>query len=282
MKQSKLITVPIKAQSSKKHPEVHLAYITDKEQDLLIKKDLYGSLKGKPNRGPGGLPSLEGDFGSPTGRTYSPAPERDVSSHRATGEGGQQYTRTPTGTGETKTAGKAASAVGWITGSGPIKAIGAGLQFAGSKIFGPKVPPDQAGGASAKVIKRGGVKVSDRAISADRKRYTNLRHDQGDPGGEKHGPEGLMTTTLTTAPTADKSFGHQWDFKAYDNQQATTTPNVYDYSKAPYAKKGKLVRKYATGQEVKKRSLPPSKGPDSKGLPSILENSDYFTKLIGG
>ena len=69
MKQSKLVTVPIKAKSSKTHPEVHLAYITDKEQDLLIKKDLYGSLKGKPNRGPGGLPSLEGDFGSSTGRT---------------------------------------------------------------------------------------------------------------------------------------------------------------------------------------------------------------------
>ena len=41
MTQSKLITVPIKAKSSKAHPEVHLAYITDKEQDLLIKKDLY-------------------------------------------------------------------------------------------------------------------------------------------------------------------------------------------------------------------------------------------------
>ena len=71
MKQSKLITVPIKAKSSKAHPEVHLAYITDKEQDLLIKKDLYGSLKGKPNRGPGGLPSLEGDFGSSTGQAYA-------------------------------------------------------------------------------------------------------------------------------------------------------------------------------------------------------------------
>ena len=172
--------------------------------------------------------------------------------------------------------GKAASAVGWITGSGPIKAIGAGLQFAGSKIFGPKVPPDQAGGASAKAIKMGGAKVSKKAISADRNRYTNLSHDQEDPG-----PERLMTTTLTTAPTADKSFGHQWDFKAYDNQQATTTPNVYDYSKAPYAKKGKMIYKYATGQEVKKRSLPPSKGLDSKGLPAILENSDYFKKLIG-
>ena len=43
-----------------------------------------------------------------------------------------------------------------------------------------------------------------------------------------------------------------------------------------------MIYKYGTGQEVKKRSLPPSKGPDSKGLPAILENSDYFTKLIGG
>ena len=105
----------------------------------------------------------------------------------------------------------------------------------------------------------------------------------GDDGGNDYGRarQTFNTQSLVTAPTADKSFGHQWDFKAYDNQQATTTPNVYDYSKAPYAKKGKLVRKYATGQEVKKRSLPPSKGPDSKGLPSILENSDYFTKLIG-
>jgi hypothetical protein len=284
MKQSKLITVPIKAQSSKKHPVVHLAYITDKEQDLLIKKDLYGSLKGKPNRGPGGLPSLEGDFGPGGKGDYEPAGP-DVSSHTATGEGGQTYAPTPTtsshhpGSGDKKVS---ASNVGIATSVIRKNPFGAVASWVGKKLFGPKVPPDQAGGASAKVIKMGGAKVSKKAISADRNRYTNLSHDQEDPGGEKHGPEGLMTTTLTTAPTADKSFGHQWDFKAYDNQQATTTPNVYDYSKAPYAKKGKLVRKYATGQEVKKRSLPPSKGPDSKGLPSILENSDYFTKLIGG
>jgi hypothetical protein len=103
----------------------------------------------------------------------------------------------------------------------------------------------------------------------------------GDDGGNDY-RQTFNTQSLVTAPTADKSFGHQWDFKAYDNQQATTTPNVYDYSKAPYAKKGKMIYKYGTGQEVKKRSLPPSKGPDSKGLPSILENSDYFAKLIGG
>ena len=225
---------------------------------------------GGPNRGDVSGPAHDSGGGSDGG---SDGPNRgDVSGPAPTTSSHHP------GDGDKKVS---ASNVGIATSVIRKNPFGAVASWVGKKLFSPKVPPDQAGGASAKVTKRGGVKVSDRAISADRKRYTNLRHDQGDPGGEKHGPEGLMTTTLTTAPTADKSFGHQWDFKAYDNQQATTTPNVYDYSKAPYAKKGKLVRKYATGQEVKKRSLPPSKGPDSKGLPSILENSDYFTKLIG-
>ncbi len=249
MKQSKLVTAPRKWKSAQNHPEAHLAYITKEEQNLLIKKDLYNSLKGKPNRGPGGVPSLEGDFGSPTGRTYSPAPERDVSSRVATGEGGQQYTRTPTasplhpGGGTTKDKIKTVSKVYGAIKHPFITAAG----WVGKKLFGPKEPL----GASQKVVKMGGVKVSDRAISADRNRYTNLRHDQGDPAGAKHGPEvaGPMTTTLVTTPTAD--VGHKWGFKAYDTQQAATTPNVYNYAKAPYAKKGKLIRKYATGQEIK-------------------------------
>ena len=60
---SKEVTVPVEAKSSPDHVKAHLAYITDAEQDLLIKKNLHGSLKGKPNRGPGGIPSLQGDFG---------------------------------------------------------------------------------------------------------------------------------------------------------------------------------------------------------------------------
>ena len=96
------------------------------------------------------------------------------------------------------------------------------------------------------------------------------------------------TQSLVTAPTADKGagFGHQWNFQAYGNQNQTTG-NPYDYTKMPYAKKGKLIRKYATGQEIKNFSKgkrfgpPPLKGPDSQGLQVILENSDYFKKLIG-
>ena len=99
----------------------------------------------------------------------------------------------------------------------------------------------------------------------------------GDDGGNNY-RQTFNTQSLVTAPTADKGsgFGHQWGFQAYPGAPGTT------YDPTQYAKKGKMIYKYGTGQEVKKRSLPPSKGPDSKGLPAILENSDYFTKLIGG
>jgi len=110
------------------------------------------------------------------------------------------------------------------------------------------------------------------------------------------GPEGnggganltLNTQSLVTAPTADKAagFGHQWNFQAY-GANTQTAANPYDYTKTPYAKKGKMIRKYATGQEIKNFSKgkrfgpPPLKGPDPQGLQVILENSDYFKKLIG-
>ena len=68
---SEMVTVPKIAKSSPDTPTAKLAYITPEEQNILIDVNLYGSLDGKPNRGPGGIPSLEGDFGSPTGSTYS-------------------------------------------------------------------------------------------------------------------------------------------------------------------------------------------------------------------
>ena len=110
----------------------------------------------------------------------------------------------------------------------------------------------------------------------------------GGPGDRDGLQNTIATQSLVTAPTADKAagFGHQWNFQAYGNQ-AQTTANPYDYTKSPYAKKGKLVHKYATGQEIKNFSKgkrfgpPPLKGPDPQGLQVILENSDYFKKLIG-
>ncbi len=52
--------VPIKWKSAPDHPETELAYITKKEKDLLLKKDLHNSLDGNPNKGPEGLMSLNG------------------------------------------------------------------------------------------------------------------------------------------------------------------------------------------------------------------------------
>ena len=88
-KPSKLVTVPKVAKSSPTHPTAKLAYITDAEKKLLIKKNLHGSLKGKPNRGPGGIPSLQGDFGTPGGFVGGGGGRQDddVSGRRDTGTG---------------------------------------------------------------------------------------------------------------------------------------------------------------------------------------------------
>ena len=60
----KTVTVPVKWKSSPKAPETELAYITKKEKDLLVKKDIHGSLKKGPNTGPSGIMSLDsqGDY----------------------------------------------------------------------------------------------------------------------------------------------------------------------------------------------------------------------------
>ena len=104
---SEMVTVPKIAKSSPTTPTAKLAYITPEEQDILIDLNLYGSLDGKPNRGPGGIPSLEGDFGSPTGQvdtspgsfsgpggSYGGAGP-DVSGRRDTGTGNYQKSDRP-------------------------------------------------------------------------------------------------------------------------------------------------------------------------------------------
>ena len=93
---SEMVTVPRIAKSSPTTPTAKLAYITPEEENILVDLNLYGSLKGKPNRGPGGLPSLEGDFGSPTGQadkggSYGEAGP-DVSGRTDTGTGNYQVT----------------------------------------------------------------------------------------------------------------------------------------------------------------------------------------------
>ena len=63
----KIVKAPLHWQSAPNHPTTELAYITKKEKDLLIKKDLHKSLKGGVNRGPSGIMSLNGWGDAPTG-----------------------------------------------------------------------------------------------------------------------------------------------------------------------------------------------------------------------
>jgi len=67
--------VPLKWQSGPDAPDTELAYITKAEKNLLLKKDLHGSLKNGPNTGPEGIMSLDsqgdkGTYGN-TGQTHS-------------------------------------------------------------------------------------------------------------------------------------------------------------------------------------------------------------------
>ena len=61
------VTVPKKWLSDPDHVVAELAYITPEEKKILLEKNLYGSLKGKPNTGPAGIQSLQGDMGSAGG-----------------------------------------------------------------------------------------------------------------------------------------------------------------------------------------------------------------------
>jgi len=58
-KQKTVNNVPVKWQSGPDKPATELAYITKAEKDLLLKKDIHGSLKDGPNTGPEGIMSLD-------------------------------------------------------------------------------------------------------------------------------------------------------------------------------------------------------------------------------
>ena len=57
---SKNVTAPRRWKSSPNSPSTQLAYVTKPEIDLLVKANLHGSMKGKPNKGPKGIISLDG------------------------------------------------------------------------------------------------------------------------------------------------------------------------------------------------------------------------------
>ena len=63
-KQKTVKNIPIKWKSGPDAPETELAYITKAEKNLLLEKDLHGSLKHGPNTGPADIMSLDsqGDY----------------------------------------------------------------------------------------------------------------------------------------------------------------------------------------------------------------------------
>ena len=63
----KTVNAPRHWRSSPKHPIAHLAYITKDEEKILVDLNLYGSLKGRPNKGPSGIMSLNGGGGGGDG-----------------------------------------------------------------------------------------------------------------------------------------------------------------------------------------------------------------------
>jgi len=98
------VTVPKKWLSDPDHVVAELAYITPQEQKILLDANLYGSLKGKPNRGPGGIMSLQGDLGG-----YSASTGGKSGDSSGKGGGGStsykdtNYYQMMTGTGTTAT-----------------------------------------------------------------------------------------------------------------------------------------------------------------------------------
>ena len=59
-KKIKNVTAPREWQSSPDSPPTKLAYVTQPEIDMLVKANIHGSMKGKPNKGPEGIMSLDG------------------------------------------------------------------------------------------------------------------------------------------------------------------------------------------------------------------------------
>jgi len=127
----KTVNAPVKWRSSKDHPIAHLSYITKDEQKILIDLNLYGSLKGKPNKGPFGLPSLQGsgsgsggdggssggDSGGDSGQGDSgPGGSDDGSGHGGPGQGDSGPGGSDDGTGH---GGPGPGSAGESTGDAP-------------------------------------------------------------------------------------------------------------------------------------------------------------------
>ena len=122
------VTVPKKWLSSPDHVVAELAYITPREQKILLDADLYGSLKGKPNKGPGGIMSLQGDLG---GYDASPGGPNDGSSRGSSTESKSKQRAADIMTGKTNVSSPTGDTEGY-TGPNPT-----GQNKAGDFVYEP-------------------------------------------------------------------------------------------------------------------------------------------------
>jgi len=101
----KEVTTPRKWKSSPDHPDTELAYITEPEKQVLIALNMHGGLEdGKPNKGPNGIISLQGDLGGydaspggPNDEKGNPGASTDPKSRAADIMTGRINVTSPTG-----------------------------------------------------------------------------------------------------------------------------------------------------------------------------------------
>lgn len=86
----KTVTVPVNWRSNPKSPETELAYITKAEKNLLLKKDLHGSLKKGANTGPSGIMSLDSQGDYTQDRSSNNQANANSGSNRADRENARQ------------------------------------------------------------------------------------------------------------------------------------------------------------------------------------------------
>jgi hypothetical protein len=148
----KMVTVPKKWLSDPDHVVAELAYITPREQKILLDANIYGSLKGKPNKGPGGIMSLQGDLG---GWSSGGGKGGNTGGDRNKGKGGSStedykntsYYEMMTGTGTTATSptGDTVRSKNIAKGAVPeyvntpegLKYVGSKTKFVGRSLFNP-------------------------------------------------------------------------------------------------------------------------------------------------
>ena len=140
----KTVTVPKKWLSSPDHVVAELAYITPREQKILLDANIYGSLKGKPNKGPGGIMSLQGDLG---GYDASPGgPDSGGAGGNRVGQGDknkqrvQDILRGNVTTGQTVAVSdrtRRNAMPEYVNTPGGMKYVGSAKKFVGKSLFNP-------------------------------------------------------------------------------------------------------------------------------------------------